>query len=94
MGIFNSVYVYRPVNKLASSAFRSGAKSCVSASGLKKIQKQREMASHTHLDDVFEAKCAAVAAKRKVDSKIIKRAMAKASNRKKGKRGIFGKQHW
>ena len=92
MGVFNSVYVYKPVNKLASSAFNSGTRSFVSSKQLKKIQKQEE--GHTHLDDVFEAKCAEIAAKRKADSKMIKRAMAKASNRKKGKRGIFGKVHW
>ena len=91
MGMFNSVYVYKPVNKQASSVFSAGVKSRVSA---KRLKKQKDVERPTHLDDVFEAKCADVAAKRKADSKMRKRAMAKANNCKRGKRGIFGKQHW
>ena len=87
MGMFNSVYVYKPVNKQASSVFSAGVKSRVSA---KRLKKQKDVERHAHLD----AKCAEVAAKRKADSKMRKRAMAKANNCKRGKRGIFGKQHW
>ena len=35
MGMFNSVYVYKPVNKQASSVFSAGVKSRVSAKRLK-----------------------------------------------------------
>lgn len=94
MGIFNSIYAYKPVNKQASTVFNSGTRSLVSAKQLKKILKQKVKDEHTYIDDVFEAKCAIAAASRKADAELFKKARVKASGRKKGKRGVFGKLHW